>query len=274
MCTVPPVPPPPPPPPPLVLADMNSPTESPKINSQSPIYDYSDVCEWATENPSLWEVCIKYNLCLKKAPFLYKYNHFKSILQVGPTCGLAALSMLVKGEVNIEEILSIAKLESFSNNGEMFSCNNMAKLAEKVFSLVDIENVKCSVKNGGLYSKETIDKMLEGAVLLVPYDADCNHSPCLKNGHTAHWGLICGIIIVEDAGEFYDFTPSNIYIISRHGKSRFLAAWSIEDIAKSNKNLWEFSPRRGDDGLTYVLPEGGIGGKEGLRNQFLLIEGL
>ncbi|CAG9789119.1 unnamed protein product [Diatraea saccharalis] len=273
MCTIPPAPPLPPRPPP-VLSDNHSPTELTKIDSQNPSYDYSGLCEWASEQPCLWEVCIKYNLCLKSAPYRYKFNNCNSILQVGPTCGLAALSMLVKGKVTADKILNIAKLEGYSNNGEMFSCINMAKLAEKVFSLADFNNVKCYIRNGGLVSKEIIDKMLEGAVLLVPYDADCNHSPCLKNGHTAHWGIICGIIIIKDAGEFYDSCQNNIYVISRHGKSRFLAAWSLADLAKSNKNLWEFSPKRGDDGLKYILPEGGIGGKEGLRNQFLVIEGL
>ncbi|CAH0400366.1 unnamed protein product [Chilo suppressalis] len=269
MCSIPPCP--PMPPLKMVLPDTHSPTKS---DSQSPLYTCSDVCEWAVEHSSLWEVCIKYNLCHKKEPYRYNFINFDSILQVGPTCGLAALSMLVKGEVTAEEILDIAKLEGFSNNGEMFSCINMAKLADKVISLVELDNVKCTIRYGGLLSKETIDKMLEGAVLLVPYDADCNHSPCLKNGHTAHWALICGIIITEDAGEFYDSYPENIYVISRHGKSRFLAAWNIQDLAKSNRNLWEFSPKRGVDGLKYILPEGGIGGKEGLRNQFLMFEGL
>lgn len=27
------------------------------------------------------------------------------------------------------------------------------------------------------------------------YDVDANHSPCEKNGHKAHWGLIIGCAV-------------------------------------------------------------------------------
>jgi hypothetical protein len=171
MCTVPPIesaPPPPPPPVPLPV-DTRSPTKSPQTDSQSPFYNYSDCCEWASEYPQLWEVCVKNDLCLKQTPFLYKYKEFESILQIGPTCGLAALSMLVNGEVTACEMLEICRLEGYSKNGELFSCKQMVKLAEKVLSLVDIENINCSVRYGDLYSKEIIEKLLGGAVLLVPY---------------------------------------------------------------------------------------------------------
>ncbi|KAL0869377.1 hypothetical protein ABMA27_007619 [Loxostege sticticalis] len=271
MCTIPPAPPPPPPP---VLSENRSPTKSPTTDSESPIYNYSDICKWASENPQLWEVCAKNSLCLHNAPFKYKYNQFESILQVGPTCGLVALSMLVKGEVAADEILNITKLEGYTHNGEMFSCKYMAKLAKKVFSLAELDNIKYSVQNGGLFSQETIEKLLEGAVLLVPYDADFNHSPCLRKGHTAHWALVCGVIVLEDPGDSYESKPDNVYVFSRHGKSRFLAAWDLEKLDKSNKNLWEFSPKKEADGLLYIFPEGGMGGENGLRNQFLIFEGL
>lgn len=164
MCTVPPAPPPPPPP---ALPDLLSPSKSPKTNESS--YCNSEICEWASEHPQLQEACAKNNLCLHDTPFRYRYKEFESILQVGPTCGLVALSMLVNGEVAADEILNITKLEGFTHNGEMFSCKYMSKLVEKVFSIVELDNVEYSVKNGGLFSKETVDKLLEGAVLLVPY---------------------------------------------------------------------------------------------------------
>lgn len=77
--------------------------------------------------------------------------------------------MLINGEVSPEEILNIAKLEGYTNNGEMFSVKNMGKLAEKVFSLADIENMKYDVKNGYLYSVETVEDLLNGAMIMVPY---------------------------------------------------------------------------------------------------------
>jgi hypothetical protein len=85
---------------------------------------------------------------------------------------------------------------------------------------------------------------------------------------------VCGVLIVEDPGDSYQTRPKNVYALCRHGKSRFLSAWDMDDLAKSNSNLWEFSPKKSDDGLAYVLPEGGIGGEDGLRDQFVMFEGL
>lgn len=166
MCTIPPAPPPPPPP---VLSDLCSSKIPSKTDNQVPVHNRSDICKWASGHPELWDSCSRNKLCLQEPPFRYKYRHFDSIIQVGPTCGLVALSMLVDGEVAADEILNITKSQGFSHNGEMFSCKNMAKIAEKVFSLAELDNITFSVKNGGLFSKETIDKLLDGAVLLVPY---------------------------------------------------------------------------------------------------------
>lgn len=170
MCTIP-----PPPPPPSTL------TPSKKLqlkDSSDETINYSDVCEWASSEPQLWEVCAKYQICFHQAPFRYKHTNFESILQVGPTCGLVALSMFLKGEVTPEELLNITKMEGYSNNGEMLSCKDMAKLADKAISLAEIENVSYKLKTGGLYSHETIQDLLDGAILLVPYPLlyFCNHT--------------------------------------------------------------------------------------------------
>lgn len=53
-----------------------------------------------------------------------------------------------------------------------------------------------------------------------------------------------------------------------------MTAWTLDSLDKSNKNLMEFSPKKKDDGLLYVIPEGGIGGENGLRDQFLVFKGL
>ncbi|XP_045776780.1 UPF0692 protein CG33108 [Maniola jurtina] len=267
MCTTPPSPPPLPP-----LCPPG--THSPKSCDSSPTFSYSDVCEWASQEPQLWEVCAKNSLCLHAAPFQYKYKHFESIMQIGPTCGLVALSMLLNGEVSPDELLNITKMEGYSNNGEMFSCKDMGQLAEKAISLAELENINFFVKTGDLFSEEIILKLLNGAVLLVPYDADFNHSPCQRHGHTAHWALVCGIVVVSDPGGDYISDPKNVYVLCRHGKSRFLAAWTLDELDKSNKNLWEFSPKKQEDGLLYVLPDGGVGGENGLRDQFLIFNGL
>lgn len=163
MCTI------PPPPPPPIMPDINMPVTTVKITQGNEISIDPDICKWASEYPELREACVKNGVCINKAPFNYKYKWFESILQIGPTCGLVALSMLVNGEATPEELLSIAKLEGFTSNGEMFSCKNMVKLAEKVHSLAEIDNVTCILKHGGLFSTETVERLLKGAVLLVPY---------------------------------------------------------------------------------------------------------
>lgn len=268
MCTIPPAPPPPPAP----IPTSNS--SPPKLSDFSPTFNNNDICKWANHEPQLWEVCAKNNICLHEAPFHYKYKHFESIIQEGPTCGLVALSMLLNGEVTPDELLDISKIDGYSNNGEMFSCNNMAKLSEKAINLAEIKNVDVNVKTGNLFSEEIILELLNGAILLIAYDADFNHSPCLRHGHTAHWALVCGILVINDPGDNYIADPTNTYVLCRHGKSRYLAAWTLNDLDKSNKNLWEFSPKKQEDGLKYVLPKGGIGEVNGLRDKFLLFKGL
>lgn len=79
--------------------------------------------------------------------------------------------------------------------------------------------------------------------------------------------------MVNDPGEHYIDNPKNVYVLCKHGKSNYLAAWNLYDLAQSNNNLYEFSPKKGTDGLVYILPEGGLGGENGLRDQFLIFEG-
>ncbi|KAG6442505.1 hypothetical protein O3G_MSEX002401 [Manduca sexta] len=272
MCTIPPAP--PPPPPPQITSDINANIETQRPNDAPTITFDPDSCVWASEHLELREACIKNSICIYKAPFKFKYKYIESIIQVGPTCGLVAMSMLANGQVPPSEMLNISKQEGYTCNGEMFSCKNMVKLAEKVFNLVNVGDVSYTLEYGGLFSSRIIEKLLNGAILLVPYDADCNHSPCLRNGHTAHWALICGVIIVDDPGDTYESDPRNVYVLCKHGKSKYLTVWNLADLERSNKNLMEFSPKKGADGLTYILPVGGIGGDDGLRNQFLIFEGL
>ncbi|CAF4797867.1 unnamed protein product [Pieris macdunnoughi] len=258
----------PPVPPPLPADNTITPLKLYQI--QNSLSD--SICQWTTEL-ELREACAKNNICLYKAPHQFKYKNFKAITQVGPTCGLVALSMLLNGEVSPDELLNIVIAEGYSNNGEMFSCQNMVQLVEKVLNLSKKNNASFHLRHG-LYSKEIILELLNGATLLVAYDADCNHSPCLRNGHTAHWALVCGIIIIDDPNGYYLSDPNNIYIFCRHGKSKYLAMWRLADLDSSNKNLNEFNPKKKEDGLLYILPEGGMGGKNGLKGQFVMFKGL
>lgn len=79
-------------------------------------------------------------------------------------------------------------------------------------------------------------------------------------------------MIIKEPDNSYTRDPNNVYVLALHGKSRYLAAWRLDDLGKSNKNLLEFSPKKELDGLQYALPEDGIGGENGLRDQFLIFE--
>lgn len=168
MSTIPPAPPPPPPPPPPPSPLRVDSSPSAPISYANRHLPYLDICNWDTKYPQLWEACAKFNVCVDEAPYKYSYRAFDSIIQVGPTCGLVALSMLMNGEVTPDKILTIARHEGFTCQGEMLSCKNLVILAEKVISLAEV-NLQCSLRFGGLFSEEIVEKLLNGAALLVPY---------------------------------------------------------------------------------------------------------
>lgn len=170
MCTIPPpVPPPPPPPQPSSTLIQNSVTSNLISNTSQLLELDPELCAWASSDPELRIACIFGQVCTNKPPYRIKYTKFEPITQVGPTCGLVALSMVINGKVEPGDILNISKSEGYSSNGEMFSCNNMAKLAEKVFLSAGIEDMSVTANIRSLFSPNTVDDLLNGAVLLVPY---------------------------------------------------------------------------------------------------------
>lgn len=169
MCTLPPPGPPPPPPP---LPSSKSIPESvtlDQFSNTSQLFELDlSLCSWASLDPELRRACIFGPVCTEKPPYRIKYTKFEPIIQVGPTCGLVALSMVINGKIAPDEILDISKSEGYSSNGEMFSCKNMAKLAEKVIGLASIEDMNVKVNSRSLFSPETVESLLKGAFLLVP----------------------------------------------------------------------------------------------------------
>lgn len=163
MCSIP-----PPPPPPTLLEQESTPQL--KVSDNNPLIysENSDECKWALQS-ELREACIKNKLCLETLPFIFKYNSFDSILQEGPTCGLVALSMLLRGKKSPSEVLTIAKQNGFTNNGEMFSCKNMVKLAKIILDELEVEDYRIELKNGMLLEENIVERLLEGSLLLVPY---------------------------------------------------------------------------------------------------------
>lgn len=149
------------------------------------------------------------NLCLQgllandgevKDIMLSCYNPVKPVLQNGPVCGLVALSMAsqVTNEncASPDEIFSEALKQGFSKQGEIFSVSFMEKLSNH---FLDCPVEKLNLKNDPLSQKddeiEIVSHLLQQSILLVPYDADKNHSPCQRKGHKAHWAVITGIVL-------------------------------------------------------------------------------
>lgn len=183
-----------------------------------------------------------------------------SVLQTGPNCGLAALSMVSTSTpkfLSIDKLYSKAKALGFTKNGEMFSVKNMAQLAHIMLN----PYYKIELISGGLETHYQLitESLCKGNLLLVPYDADKNNEPCCKKGHAAHWAVLCGLV------EHHNGT---INVIGRQGKSKYPSVWPILTLAKSNSNLTEVDPKR-DDEKEYLLPMGGI--IEGLANQFIVL---
>lgn len=147
---------------------------------------------------------------------------------LGPTCGLCALSMLYCGYPTADELLQKAIQLKYSNNGEMFSAHWLLQLLKDNMNVASIkapERVRSYIHDGLLNSDFIKEKLRQHCMLLVPYDADKNHSPCMLSGHKAHWTLICGYLI-DDFGDV-----SSLPII-KHFLAKIARNTSIEIINK------------------------------------------
>lgn len=122
----------------------------------------------------------------------------KNIL--GPTCGLCAISMLCSGTPTAEVLLETAKLLRYTNNGEMFSTKWLLDLFKEIPTSTTLNRnvIREYLYDGVLNSEFIREKLKQHSMLLVPYDADRNHSPCNNHGHKAHWCLIMGYLIDDN----------------------------------------------------------------------------
>lgn len=256
------------------------------------LHQYKLQCERNTGN------CSDRNLI-----YLSYYNPVIPIIQSGPLCGLVAVSMasqlVSKHEVSTEQLLQNAITLGYTKQGEMFSACIISGLIKSLSDIKFNSEVVCKWDE-----KQMIQYLLQGDLLLVPYDADKNHSPCLKMGHKAHWMLITGFFAaVDSADTFSDMTefeddkdsqyaslyhikPSNrtsfnvlkqlqsktdaireILPLAHHGKSKFVGAWTLTELYNSNHQLKEIGPKRTEE--EFILPEGGV--EKGLCGQLVRI---
>jgi hypothetical protein len=227
------------------------------------------------------------------------------VIQNGPMCGLVALTMaytMLGGcctgasddKAHPEILLQVAKERETSKNGEIFAVENLEGIAR--------DHLQCQAEVVELALVDVLDVILQGKTLLVPYDADKDHAPCLEKGHKAHWCLLVGFAIVlspnfdnlfnlqqccmpslslpghfvvrEDekasllANKLSLQSSAQLYVFARHGKSTHLGLWKFTSLLESNGNLVEMDPRRTRPG-EYVIPDGGI--ERGLSGKALVV---
>jgi len=96
------------------------------------------------------------------------------------------MTLPAEQEQELDSMLKRAQMRGFTHQGEMYSAENLAKLAKEFYGL------ECSVTSVGFEDNFVISEVMKGSAVLIPYDADKNHEPCLENGHRAHWALLTG----------------------------------------------------------------------------------
>lgn len=173
--------------------------------------------------------------------------------------------MLFNQKITPKELLNQAKELKFTNNGEIFSATYLHQLLRLNLHHLDNQNTENFLYNGVLNSDKIMEELEQGSILLIAYDSDVRHFPAKLNGHKAHWALVIGYLVTQD---------QEIHVIARHGKSKYLAVWPLKDLSDSNANLREFAQPKQHQNLDFVLPEGGIGGENGLCQKCIVIRGL
>lgn len=206
------------------------------------------------------------------------YYPVSPVIQEGRCCGIVALSMASQliNNVSSNDILSLAKSLNYTRAGEMFSVYNMSELAK---TLLHCDTVV--MHNLDVFKEDILEFICDGCPLLIPYDADRNHFPCSNNGITAHWAVISGvgftvtdknllstlinyevirqypelnIFLVKDAPCIKRLLKNSdkIFVYAHQGKSKHLAAWDLNDLLESNKNMHEVTKKYSSEEL--VLP--------------------
>ena len=263
-------------------------------------------------------------VALTMAANLLLDNKRTSVNPKDPSVKVASSSSLSETENHPEHVLEYARQAGFTKQGEMFSIEYMQQLAEHHLSM------SAKVVNFESLIKQSLLELLVSRTdaVLIPYDADKNHTPCQAKGHKAHWCVLVGFALtikINQKEQWNDSTLSShedstlleccsidprvqghlvlkeeskqrfvsllnsavaadmyqdgrrsgqvkvecLHVFARHGKSRHLGLWNIEDLRRSNGNLLEVDPQRTQPG-EYVIPEpGGI--KDGLCGKALIV---
>jgi hypothetical protein len=215
------------------------------------------------------------------------YNlHTNQLLQEGPQCGLVALTqalhVLYPRQPCVDQVQAKALELGFTKQGEMFSVDYMAQLAEDLGLSAEVSPVMPLVNADWLLSRLTAQYLL-----LVPYDCGPSHGPCLSKGRKAHWALITGVLVqshdvtsveaqplTPELSNFFLLTRSlpgqlagKVKVVARQSKSLVLGVWDAEELVSSCCNLKEVDEKRGLE--QYMIPEGGA--EKGLCGRMVIL---
>ena len=211
-------------------------------------------------------------------------NPTSPMLQEGPQCGLVSLTIAINAinknqqHQSVSKVFQLARERGFSNLGEIFSVDSMASLAEELLPECKVSIVESSKLEETVW---LVDALLDGSLMLVPYDCTPDHSPGLAGGQKAHWALVTGFLLpcsnttrlpsststpLPGCPNFYELSntatlPSqavnsqDVMVVARQSKSVMLGLWSARHLALSCRNLRQAASKRLDG--SYVLPEGG-----------------
>ncbi|KAL5009019.1 hypothetical protein ScPMuIL_014600 [Solemya velum] len=279
----PPLPPLPPPPLPKVCVSIKTPDLQKKSRKEDDIAAYLRVGRKALSFLKRQEN--EKDSAGKEQWFLSAYKEVIPVIQDGPQCGFVALQMvhsLMRGHKTsaVEAMIDWAVSKGFTKHGEMLSVNYMKSTAEDYCGL-DCSVLHLEEKNG---RSVMLNYLLQGLNLVIVYDDDKNHTPCLKDGHKAHWAVLTGFFLVlntnpstclknlehdSEHGFLYHCHASedvadnlakilsldSVYVYGHHGKSRYAGIWRLDELFASNANLTAVDPSKDCD---YVIPEEGI----------------
>ena len=214
-------------------------------------------------------------------PPLVLQNHQPMYGLVAITMASELLSGTVVNTASPECLLGLSCQWRLTKHGELLSANFLLQIAS--------EAIHCCgklVPSSVITHVNLLEHLLCGHAIVVPYDCDKDHTPCLAKGHRAHWCLVVGVAFPIQVGspgfrhllphctqdpsirshyalddDVLQSTPAvealsdckNPHVFTRHGKSRHLGLWKLSDLMKSNANITEFNPQRCDD--DYILPD-------------------
>lgn len=191
------------------------------------------------------------------------------VLQIGPTCGFAALATSLRildanDDIDLQKLVELAIKDHITNKGELFSVDWLAQFVNKHWPhqfkavVAQLSENPRTIIDYFISSNTTTNKP---ACILVAYDCDKNFEPSTQNGHCAHWAALVGFLLLTNdsvneteereiiANEYFveNFNPKmnldfvddekRFYIIAYQGKSRHPTLWPYPLLRDSNVQL-------------------------------------